>query len=96
MRMSTSDTFIPGVVVLDDITFKAKRIELDVEPHDKVFRQKEESKGDVLEIGTVELEKVNKDNISERIVKYAKENGYSEDVISNVSQRLQKAKESIG
>lgn len=93
-RMSTSDDYVVGVDILDTKTYNVKRIELDIEPYEKVFRQKEES-GNVLEIGTVELDKVNKDNMMERIVKYAKDNEYSSEVIDNVVLRVKKAREEI-
>ena len=93
-RMSIADKFHPGVVILDTENLKAKRIELEVEPYEKVFREREES-GDVLEIGTVELEKVNRDNVMERIVKYAKDNEYTQEVIDNTVLRVKKAREAI-
>ena len=94
MRMDINDSFHPGVVILDTETLKAKRIELDVEPYEKVFREQKESE-DVLEIGTVELSKVDKQNVEERIMSYAKENGYEDNVIDNAVLRVKKAKETI-
>ena len=94
MRTSVADDFIPGVVILDTETLKAKRIELNVDPYEKVFREQKESE-DVLEIGTVELSKVDKQNVEERIMSYAKENGYEDNVIDNAVLRVKKAKETI-
>jgi DNA repair exonuclease SbcCD nuclease subunit len=94
MRLSTADTFDPSIDIIDTKDYNVRRIPLNAEPYDSVFRRKEEKK-EVLDIGTVELEKIDKGNIIDRIMSYAKENGYSKEVIENALKRVKKAEEEI-
>lgn len=96
MRMSISDDFSTGVDILDTDTYNVKRIEFETETYEKVFKKKDRDKKEILQISNVELKKIDKSNILEKIKKYSIDNGYDNDIVENVLIRVNKAREEIG
>lgn len=97
MRMTVDDNFIGGVDILDTNGYNVKRVELDIEPFEKVFYRPshadDKQRGDVM---INNLQVIGKDHMIDRIIHYAKQNQYTDAVIDNVVSYIKQAQESIG